>query len=404
MKSIIFFETNKSGSSREGLNAAKKLGYKVHLLTSNKKFIEEKEDFFEVDEFHLVNFKELEQVREIVLTIMSKDTVACLISFIDSLVYLAARLSNELCGTNLSVNALKLMEDKVLTRNHLLHQPNTPFFEIYSKNELLNPFIKKVKSKLPLIVKLPNSCGSKNVYLVYTEAQLRNRIRFLRKHCDVDILIEEYMSGPQVIVEAIVFRGEIKIAAIIEQELTKSVKFIVTGYSISNELEDLYEKSLIKAAIEIIRLLGLENGNCHLEMRYVQSEWKLIEVNPRISGGVMNDLIQEAYGFNYAEQIIKCYLGMPPSLSITKEETVYAQYLTVDIFGRLEEVTGKQRAQDYEGILKVYIKPKKGKILTPPLSMGNRYGFVLAKGETKEGARMNALDAASQIQFHMVPL
>lgn len=404
MKSIIFFETNISGSSREAMHTAKKLGYKVHLLTSNSRFLEMKDEFLEVDEISLMNFQDRVKLRETILKIQMNEHVECLISFIDSYVYLAASFSNELCGTNLSSNSFKLMEDKLLTREQLVHQPSSPYFYILPREIPLKSFINKVKHNLPLIVKLPKSSGSKNVYLVKTEAQLRNRLFFLRTHYDGDLLIEEYLNGPQVIVETIVHKGQIVIAVIIEQDITKGEKFIVTGYSISNELKDTYKDSLLIKAKEIIRILGLENGNCHLELRHAQNVWKLIEVNPRISGGAMNDLIQEAYGFNYVEQVLNVYIGNPPSWHKAKEDTVYVHYLTVDIHGKLVNVTGIQSALKQNGVSKVYIKPKKGSILSPPLSMGNRYGFVLAKGKTKKEAINNALKASSKIKFHLIPL
>lgn len=204
--------------------------------------------------------------------------------------------------------------------------------------------------------------------------------------------------------ETIVHKGQILITVIIEQDITKGEKFVVTGYSISNELEDMYKDSLLLKVKEVIRILGLENGNCHLELRHVQNIWKLIEVNPRISGGAMNDLIQEAYGFNYVEQILNVYMGNPPSWHKTKEDTVYVHYLTVDIHGKLVKVTGIQSALNQNGVSKVYIKPQKGSILFPPLSMGNRYGFVLAKGKTRHEAINNALKASSKIKFHLIPL
>lgn len=404
MKSIIFFETNKSGSSREGVNAAKNLGFKVHVITANKRYLEEKEEFKEVDEFYFVDFDNLEQLKETVVNIQLKEHVACIISFIDSYVYLAASLSNHLCGTNLSIEAMKIMEDKLLTRKQLENQVYSPFFYILPREESILPFVKKVKQNLPLIVKLPKSCGSKDVYLVKTEHELKHRIRFLRNQFDSEILIEEYLDGPQVIVEAIVHKGEIQVAAIVEQEITKKEKFIVTGYSISNELEDSYKNSLTNAATEIIKNLGLEDGNCHLEIRRNQQTWKLIEANPRIAGGVMNELIQEAYGFNYAEQIIKVYLGELPELSPTKEETVYAHYLTVNTRGKLIRVTGREMARKQNGVVKVYIKPRKGKILTPPLSMGSRYGYVLATGKTKAEAKKIAEEAGRLITFHLQPI
>lgn len=404
MPSIIFLETYDSGSSREGMIAAKKLGYKVHLLTSHLKFLKDKEIFFDIDEVHLVNFKEIEQLKKTVLHIQVREPISCIISFIDSYVFLAASLSHEFCGTTLSLNALNRMEDKLLTRNQLMNGPYSPFFTVFTSTTPLETFIKKVKDRLPLIVKLPKSCGSKNVYLVKTIAQLRNRLLFLRHHYNENLLIEEYLIGPQVAVEVLVQQGEVQIAAIVEQEITKRERFIVTGYSISKELDDHLKKSLIAKVKDVLGILELEHGNCHLEFRFVQNDWKLIEANPRMSGGVMNNLIQEAFGFNYAEQILALYLGEKPSLKKMKEETVYAHYLTVEEPGKLVNISGLEGALQQSGILEVYIKPHKGSILYPPLSMGNRYGFILAKGKTKIEAKNNALKSAAQIKFHLIPL
>ena len=42
MKSIIFIGTNKSGSSREGIKAAKQMGFYIHLLTDRKKYLDQR--------------------------------------------------------------------------------------------------------------------------------------------------------------------------------------------------------------------------------------------------------------------------------------------------------------------------------------------------------------------------
>ena len=51
----------------------------------------------------------------------------------------------------------------------------------------------------------------------------------------------------------------------------------------------------------------------------------------------------------------------------------------------------------------VYIQPKKGSLLVPPRSMGNRYAYVIATGDSKEEAKRNAKTAASKIQFILSP-
>ncbi|MBS2967845.1 ATP-grasp domain-containing protein [Metabacillus sp. KIGAM252] len=402
LKSIIFINTNTTGSSYGGIKVAKRLGFYIHLL---KNRIENRDHFPEVDEIHAVNLNRMAEIEDTVLKICTSHHVSCIISFIDSQVYLAAGLSNQFCGTNLSVDSFMRMEDKLLTRKHLHNKDYSPWYLSIRTDELIKDFLHLVEDRNPIIVKSPKSCGSKDVFLITSKGKLRNRLQFLKNHYPKeDILVEEYLDGPQYIVEAIVYKGHIEIAAVIEQEITKKERFIVTGYSITPEIDLQVYNTLCEKSFEIIKDLGLENGNCHLELRLVDGQWKLIEANPRISGGVMNNLIKEAYGFDYTEQIVKVYLGMEPSIAKIQEESVYAHYLTVDTTGKLSRISGSDKAMNTAGVVDVYIKPQLGQILTPPMAMGQRCGYVMAKGKTKDEAKSIALKAARHIHFQLNPI
>lgn len=181
MKSIIFIGTNKSGSSLEGIKAAKRLGFIVHVLTERSSLLEQKDDFPAIDEIYLVDLKDVEKVKEVILQIHSSHRIACIVSFIDSFVHLAANFSNELCDTRLSTNAMFRMENKLVTRENLRDNDYSPFYFTIKRNESIYDYLELVEGKFPLIVKLPQSCGSKDVVLVNSERELSNRLRFLRK-------------------------------------------------------------------------------------------------------------------------------------------------------------------------------------------------------------------------------
>ncbi|OEH92776.1 ATP-grasp domain-containing protein [Bacillus solimangrovi] len=400
MKSIVFIETNKSGSSREAIKAAKALGFNTHLLTKNEEFHSQKHDFPDIDEIHLVNVSNESEVDQVVKQITKHYFVAFVISLVDSYVYLSAKLSNKYCQTQLSHDAIKVMEDKLLTRTCLQNKSYSPWFIIFHKQDSIEQLLNKIEKRYPLIVKLPKSCGSKDVFLIHSEKELTEQLHRLQKVNDNDIiLIEEFLQGPQVIVETIVHKGEVRVVAIVEQDILIGERFIVTGYSIS---PTPYEEQLNTITTAIMNDLKFTQGHCHLELRLVNDEWKLIEINPRIAGTVMNDLIYEAYGFNYVEQIIKMTLGYEPFLYRIWEECAFAKFITVSSIGKLIKVTGRNKALKVPGVTKVFIKPKKGKVLRPPLSMGHRYGYVLAKAGTKQEAVGIAEKAASLIQFHLL--
>ena len=73
------------------------------------------------------------------------------------------------------------------------------------------------------------------------------------------------------------------------------------------------------------------------------------------------------------------------------------KYLIVSKKGILEKVTGKARARKSPGVVEVYVKPRKGTKLIPPLSMGHRYAYVIATGKSLDEAKKNAQNAANEI-------
>ncbi len=63
-------------------------------------------------------------------------------SFIDPFVYIAARLSEEFCQSDISTDAIYHMEDKILTRNVLKELPFQLNYLIYKPTESLSSFLK----------------------------------------------------------------------------------------------------------------------------------------------------------------------------------------------------------------------------------------------------------------------
>jgi len=407
MQTIVFIGSNKSGTSREALSISTTMGYYTVLLTNRKEFVKKKEEFNDVH--HMVYLENLMD-KEMVFTIIRKleadyKRVCAVISFIDPYVSYAARISEELGFYQMSADALALMEEKTLFREQLKTLPFSPKFTVYHGEQSILQCVDEYKHHLPLILKSPVSNGSKDVLLVETSHQFKEGLDYLnKKFTSVSILIEEYLIGPQYLIEVIVKDGQISMVAIIEQEILTGERFIITGYRFPAALENETFEDLDLAVTSIIQALELVNGTCHLEMRLINGEWKLIEINPRMSGGAMNRIIQEGTGINLVKETLKLFLGEEINLELTQRNHVYAKFLTINSRGRLIKVTGKNRAANYEGVKEVFVKPRKGAILTKPYSLGDRYAYVIASAKTPEQAKKIALTASSEIKFYLEPL
>ncbi|MHA6260130.1 ATP-grasp domain-containing protein [Sporosarcina sp. CAU 1771] len=405
MDTILFIETSRSGSSREAIRAASRLGYQTVLLTKRMNSVKQGEEFSEVTQ--LIHLKEIteQSIRLEVEKLKEQGkTIKGILSFVDPFVSLAAKLMNEICETDISVDALTVMEDKAETRSRLKNHGATPKFEIFDPRDDLQLVLNKERH-FPVMVKLAVSKASKEVYKVENVLEMEQTIRKLLEYYSMQkIVIEEFIKGPQFLVEVLVQNRNIHIIAIFKQEITKNKKFIVTGYEIQLHLDSLMHKKLVYAIETILNELGVTNAVSHFEVRYVNGTWKLIEMNPRISGAAMNRMIEEAYGYNYAEKIIQMYLGHTPNLEKRFERHIYTKYLTINSYGYLLILKGENEALNQPGVKEVYIKPRIGTLLRPAISMGDRYGYVIASGDTVAEAKSNAITAAKMIKFYLDPI
>ncbi|WP_338470849.1 ATP-grasp domain-containing protein [Niallia sp. XMNu-256] len=407
MRTIIFLHTMKSGSSREAIRAAEKLGYFTVLFTDNEKLLTQRTEFPDVHQMTLVDLSNMEELRNRIKKSQSQGLIIdAIVSFVDPYVYLATKLHGEFCNNRLSIEAIRAMEDKILTREKLKDSPYTPKFIKINGRESKESLTSLLKDySYPLMVKSPYSTGSKDVIKVENDKQLFNSVNMLtNKYPDVPVLIEEYLDGPQFLVETVVLDGKVHIIAIIEQEITQFKRFIITGYNVLKKMDKTLLQNMKQAVERIIQSFEMKTGTCHLEIRVVRGQCKLVEINPRISGGAMNRMIDIAYGINLVEETLKLSLGTPPNLTRKWVKPVFTQYVTISTSGILERVTGKKRASRSPGVQEVYIKPRKGKLLSPPKTMGQRYAYVIATGDSSEQAKENAKTAAKEIQFHLIPV
>ena len=182
MKTIIFIGGNKSGSSREAIKAAERLGFFTVLLTDREIFLENRLDFPDVHQMILMELSDYDLVKEKIREIQEQGKiVGAILSFIDPFVHVAAKLSKEFGLTSVSPDPLVKMEDKVLTRELLKNLPVSPYFTRYGKNDSLEDFIDKQKGLYPLVVKTPVSSGSKDVLFVEDDRELAQFHKYVIK-------------------------------------------------------------------------------------------------------------------------------------------------------------------------------------------------------------------------------
>jgi biotin carboxylase len=382
--------------------AAGGLGFYTVLLTNRETFLEKRTEFPDVHEMIQVNLEDTNEIRNKLkfLRNQGKEIVA-ISSFIEPYVYTAALLGQE-CGLpSQTPEAIAKMLDKICIRQLLQGTPYSSFFSTCDDSSVVDSALIR---QMPIVVKSPVSTGSKDVILATNRMELKEQItRLKRRYPEQKVLLEDYLEGPQYLVEVLVHKGTPYIVAVVEQMVRGKHRFIVTGYRVlpkvpidlHNQIEDMVDV--------VVQRTGMRTGALHIEFRLVDGHCKIIEVNPRISGSAMNSMIHIAFGINLVEQTLKSQMGQTPNLEPKCKRYVFTQFVTVSQGGVLQRVTGKQQASRCVGVEEVRVKPRIGAILNPPTSMGHRYAYVLAAADSEREAETSARKAARLIQFHLTP-
>lgn len=406
METIVFLGVNKFGSSRDAIKVAKAMGFYTILLTNHPKHIEQREEYPDVDQMIKCDLSDFDRLCQLIREFQKEGyQIQAIISFIDPWVGQASKLAEKFHLSPFSTRAIFKMLDKSKSRKMLDRTPFNPYY--FTVTDLEEISLYTIKRMFPFVIKLANSNGSKDVYLCQTLEDFQTYSEQLKPKINEKnpLIIEEYIPGQQILVETLVIHGKVHLIAIVEQTIEYiNGHFIVTGYSILHDYTRSFYRSLKEGISWILSEFGFSHGPCHFEFRRHKGIWKLIEVNPRISGSGMNTFVLEATGINIVQETLHLALNREVNLTPSKQKYIYAKYLTIGETGILEKVTGKHRALRCPGVLQVFIRPRKGHLLNPPTSMGHRYAIVMAEGRSPREARERAEEAIKHITFHVKPL
>ncbi len=203
------------------------------------------------------------------------------------------------------------------------------------------------------------------------------------------LLIEEYLEGMEVTVDALVFGGEILFHNISDhpQEMPgphfAQVEF-VTPTSASAEVE-----AAAYAAHEIaIRGFELFHNIVHTEMRMTSRGPRVIELHPRPAGQRVPEITSRSLGVDLMGSALEIAVDVRPT--IERRQDGYAGYRCIcpSRPGVLTGITGVEEARAMPGIFDIELTVAPGaRVYTVPESNQQDVAYVFGHGATYEEAR-----------------
>jgi biotin carboxylase len=244
----------------------------------------------------------------------------------------------------------------------------------------------------PVVVKPLNQAASRGVIRVEDRAQLLaagQRIRSMLRsdpECatpdqSLQLLVEEFVAGPEVAVEALLMAGEMRLLAIYDKpEPLDGPFFEETIYTVPTTLAPARQAEVVAALGSAIRALDLTEGAIHAELRLGGEHPALIDLASRSIGGRCSRVLHFRSGRSLEEIVLLAALGQDPGDLQLDSEARGVMMLPIPRSGTLRLVKGRDEALAVPGVEQLELTmPVGARLVSWP--EGDRYlGFMFASG------------------------
>ena len=257
----------------------------------------------------------------------------------------------------------------------------------------------------PAVVKPVDNMGSRGVRRVDTHEELIESIRYaLTLSRTSQVIIEEYIDGPEFSLDALVFHGEIFICGFADRHIFFPPYFVEMGHTIPTSCPAAVQREIIETFKKGIRVLGIMNGAAKGDVKYSPTGPVIGEIAARLSGGYMS-----GWTFPYSSGVhvtaggLKIAVGLHPGNLEPERHHVSAERAFISIPGTVQSVEGLEDARNVPHVREVFPRVRQGSGVVFPVNNVEKCGNVISEAANREDAVLAAEEACRKIFIRLQP-
>jgi len=381
---VIFIESNTTGSGIEIIKKVKELNIVPIVLARDTTLYPEIMTLCEVLECETNCFATLlGNITDIKLNYK-------LIGIMSTSEYYIEMVSKACTHFNLPRNHLKTIElcrNKYKLRQLLASNGfEQPDFFIADNIKMFKKKIEEVK--FPVVIKPVSESGSLNVKLCFCKEEaiqqasliLEKKMNVRNQKVNSAALCESFIEGQEYSVETFVQGKEIKCIGITEKKVGGYPYFVETGHVFPAYLEGKKAKLIEETVINALKLVGNNFGAMHTELKLYEGKVYIIEINPRLAGGMIPQIVKNATGIDLLENCLLATCNMELKLHQKSEKISQISFIIPSKSGRLKKINFLDTLNEFEKKI-VYQVGKQVKI---PQSSYDRLGYIISTASNYE--------------------
>ena len=258
----------------------------------------------------------------------------------------------------------------------------------------------------PLVVKPVDNMGARGVRRVDSEVELLQACRSaLPLSRSSRVIIEQYMSGPELSLDAVVYRGKVTVCGVADRHICFPPSFVETGHTMPTDLPEATVRGIEEVFAAGIKAIGIDNGAAKGDIKLTPDGPMVGEIAARLSGGYMSGwTFPLSSGVEVTEAAMNVAVGLPPGDLTPRLRRVVAERALISIPGTVSRIEGEGEARSSAGIAEVFLRAGKGDQVVFPANNVQKSGNVIAVADSRSAAADAASAALARIRIRLEPL
>ena len=348
------------------------------------------------DEFHECSIKDYEKALVIAEQYRPDGITA---GMCDVAVLSVARICEKMNLPGIDVeSAIRATDKYAMIRAFASNNVPAPGFELLNKNDALDNFD---VPWLPFIVKPIDMAGSRGINLVKNIDQKTSLIKNSIAASDSgNVIVEEYMEGPEVSVEMVVINYQPTVLQITDKITSGAPHFVELGHIQPAALSEEIRKSIVNVAESAVRAVGLKESIVHAEMIITESGPKMVELGARMGGdGIQQQLIKLSTGIDMPNFAIDIALGLPLNVPVPMTEKFSMIRFIPSVAGVIDDIIIDKDIARIEGLKSYKLFCKNGDVYEERHDNSGRFGYVLSQADSYQDVVRCSTDAIDKIKI-----
>jgi S-sulfo-L-cysteine synthase (3-phospho-L-serine-dependent) len=242
----------------------------------------------------------------------------------------------------------------------------------------------------PVIVKPSNDAGSNLVARCDSPAEvdaavtaiLETRTNWVGQRLDPEILLEEYLMGPEFSVESATANGRTVVLAVTAKRTTPPPLAVEVGHTVPAPLPATDVAKIEQLVSDALAALGVNNTVTHTEIKLTPAGPRIIEVNARPGGDRITVLVSLVTGYDLRE--LSLHLALGESLETAPRHPVVAQSAAIRFFtadkNGVVRLSDPATVEGEPGLNHLHLTVKDGDRVVQTTSNYGRLGHFIVHG------------------------